>query len=93
MKPIRITISQYLAADGLIHRSLKVYLMQQGFKFTDWAMSEIINADSILKLIKLEKCISDFYKNDVMWDYRGLRVRHNEYDDSALQITVMAERK
>ena len=42
MKEIKVTISQYLAADGKIPPPLYVVRMQRGWYFRDWAMSEII---------------------------------------------------
>lgn len=92
MKEIKVTISQYLAADGKIPRPLYVYLMQRGWKFRDWAMSEIIYLHSLIELIKLEKDISDFFKDDVRYKYYGLRLSHSEYDDTSLQLKVMSER-
>lgn len=91
-KEIKVTISQYLAADGKIPRPLYVFLMQRGWKFRDWAMSEIIYLHSLFELIKLEKDISDFFKDDVRYKYYGLRLSHSEYDDGSLQLKVMSER-
>ena len=92
MKEIKVTISQYLAPDGKIPRPLYVYLMQKGWKFRDWAMSEIIYLHSLIELIKLEKDISDFFKDDVRDKYYGLRISHSDYDETSLQLRVMSER-
>lgn len=92
MKEIKVTISQYLAPYGKIPRPLYVYLMQKGWKFRDWAMSEIIYLHSLIELIKLEKDISDFFKDDVRYRYYGLRLSHSDYDETSLQLRVMSER-
>lgn len=92
MKEIKVTISQYLAPHGKIPRPLYVYLMQKGWKFRDWAMSEIIYLHSLIELIKLEKDISDFFKDDVRYRYYGLRLSHSDYDETSLQLRVMSER-
>ena len=92
MKKIKVTISQYLAADGNIPRPLYFYLVQRGWKFRGWAMSEIIYLRSLIELIKLEKDISAFFKDDVRYKYYGLRLSYSDYDDTSLQLTVMSER-
>lgn len=74
------------------HAPLYVYLMQRGWKFRDWAMSEIIYLHSLIELIKLEKDISDFFKDDVRYKYYGLRLSHSDYDETSLQLRVMSER-